>query len=434
MDGFGIGLREFIGGGDIILSIDAQADGATISRANVVADLSETDMRIGPYWDKRKGVEAQMTGVVSFGNDQQVNLQDFSVIAPGLDLQGSLNIGADLELQNLNFSSAKIAGFIDATAQIKPGPNKERFDIYLTGDYLDVSPFVDGAVMGSGGSGIDVPILLTGAIGRLVLNQSYILNDTNLLFAHNGIGVTEARLKGLVSNEPLTLNLSTDVANDLRTLDIDLPDASAAGFAFFDILSLKDGHVVLDADLPAVGTQGALTGTATINDLNVVQAPILTTMLSLASLQGLADALGGGGLKFGTIELPFSYNKGNLSLRKARASGPGLGLTGNGEIDFGSGELDLDGVLVPAYTANSMLGSIPLIGDVFVGKKGEGIFALNYTAKGPFDGAQVAVNPLSALTPGFLRGIFSKQRDKLPEQLREQIEAVRPIAIGEENP
>ena len=183
LDGFGIGLREFIGGGDIILSIDAQADGVEISRANVVADLSETDMRIGPYWDKRKGVEAQMTGILSFSKDQQLNLKDFSVIAPGLDLLGSLNIGTDLKLQDLNFSNAKIAGFIDATAQIKPGPNKERFDIFVTGDYLDVSPFVDGALRGGGGSGVDVPILLTGSIRRLVLNQSYVLSDANLLLS-----------------------------------------------------------------------------------------------------------------------------------------------------------------------------------------------------------------------------------------------------------
>ena len=77
-----------------------------------------------------------------------------------------------------------------------------------------------------------------------------------------------------------------------------------------------------------------------------------------------------------------------------------------------------------------MLGSIPVIGDIFVGKKGEGIFALNYTVQGPFKSAQVAVNPLSALTPGFLRGIFARKREDLPEQLSEQlrdsIEAVRP--------
>jgi len=171
-----------------------------------------------------------------------------------------------------------------------------------------------------------------------------------------------------------------------------------------------------------------------MEDVKIVEAPIMTTMLSLASLQGLADALGGGGLKFNSFEMPFSYEQGRLSVREGRASGPGLGMTGNGEIDFSRKALDMDGVLVPAYTANSLLGSIPLIGDIFVGKKGEGIFALNYTVQGPFDQALVAVNPLSALTPGFLRGIFATKRDELPEQLRDQIEELRPAGDAKEGP
>ena len=101
-------------------------------------------------------------------------------------------------------------------------------------------------------------------------------------------------------------------------------------------------------------------------------------------------------------------------------------MTGAGEVSFEDKVLELDGVLVPAYSANSLLGDIPLIGDIFVGKKGEGIFALSYTVVGPFEKTQITVNPLSALTPGFLRGIFRVKRDKLPENVIADIEAVAP--------
>jgi hypothetical protein len=56
---------------------------------------------------------------------------------------------------------------------------------------------------------------------------------------------------------------------------------------------------------------------------------------------------------------------------------------------------------------------------VIVGKKGEGMFALNYAGKGPFSKTQISVNPLSALTPGFLRRIFDVKRedvDALPQK------------------
>jgi len=76
--------------------------------------------------------------------------------------------------------------------------------------------------------------------------------------------------------------------------------------------------------------------------------------------------------------------------------------------------MDVDGVLVPAYTFNSVLGNVPLLGDIVVGKEGEGMFALNYSVSGPFEKTQIAVNPLSAFAPGFLRRIFDKPRPVKP--------------------
>ena len=433
LDSFGIGLREFMGGGDIILSIDAEADGLAISKAKLKADLSETDMKIGPYWSKPAGVDAMMTSDMTLSKDKQLRLDNLSLKSQGLNLEGGLDIGADFKLRDLNFSTAKIVGFIDAAVQLKPSPDAERFDAYITGEFLDVSPTVDTAFTGEG-SGVDVPVLLTGSIKRLILDETYVVNGATFLFGHNGIGVTEARLKGKALAGPLALNLTTDVDSNLRTLTMDVPDASDAAFALFNLQSLEGGRLELDADLPAVGTDGPLTGDIRLTDVKIVNAPILATMLSLGSLSALTNALGGDGLKMEKVTIPFSYQKGQFSVREGRASGPGLGMTGNGEVNFGNDTLDMDGVLVPAYTANSMLGDIPIIGDIFVGKKGEGIFALNYTVIGEFEAAQVAVNPLSALTPGFLRGIFSKQRDDLPEQLREQIEDVRPVKELTEKP
>jgi hypothetical protein len=53
-----------------------------------------------------------------------------------------------------------------------------------------------------------------------------------------------------------------------------------------------------------------------------------------------------------------------------------------------------------------VLGAIPVLGNVFVSKKGEGLFGVTYKASGDADEPQVAVNPLSVLAPGILRRIF----------------------------
>ena len=65
--------------------------------------------------------------------------------------------------------------------------------------------------------------------------------------------------------------------------------------------------------------------------------------------------------------------------------------------------MDLRGTLVPAYTINSVLGNIPILGTLLTGGEGEGVFALTYRVSGAPDSPTVSVNPLSALAPGFLR-------------------------------
>ena len=186
----------------------------------------------------------------------------------------------------------------------------------------------------------------------------------------------------------------------------------------------------MTGNLPLPNEEGNFVGRVGVTNFKVKEAPILAQLLSLGSLTGLFNTLSGEGLAFENFELPFQLSDGVLTVRDARVYGPALGMTGAGNIDLKNETVDLDGALVPAYTANSLLGDLPLIGDLLVGKEGEGIFALSYQVAGPFEATQITVNPLSALTPGFLRGIFRKQRDDLPEveRLMEEAGEVAPPA------
>src|SRR3546814_19362154 len=90
-----------------------------------------------------------------------------------------------------------------------------------------------------------------------------------------------------------------------------------------------------------------------------------------------------------------------------RIYGASLGITAKGSIDFDRDAIDLTGVVVPAYSINNFLSKIPLLGTILTGGEGEGLFAVVYTARGAVDHPDVSVNPLSVLTPGFLRNIFT---------------------------
>ena len=61
---------------------------------------------------------------------------------------------------------------------------------------------------------------------------------------------------------------------------------------------------------------------------------------------------------------------------------------------------------MPAYTLNTLLGYVPMLGNLFVSRSGEGVIGMTYAVSGDSANPTVTVNPLSALAPGFLRRLF----------------------------
>lgn len=413
LDGFGFGFREYVGGSATVI-LDAEGRGLSITGADFSVDLKQADIRAGEYWSKPIGAPGTITGNLSRSADGAVSISNVDVKASGLSVQGEALFAEDARLINFELDQVAIEAFAEGRVKVAPNADNTAFNIDMSGTYLDISPIVGRTIRANTGQ-MALPMNLRAKVDRLALDEAFILKDAAMEIRHNGIGTQAARITGAMTDGEFTASLSPSSADKGRKLLIEIPDASLALKAFLNLESIHGGALSLSASLPEVGVEGPLSGDITVTDFALVNAPVMAQILSLASLRGLTDAMGGEGLTFTRFETPFSYNEGAVSVRDARASGPALGLTGSGEIDFAGKTVDMDGVLVPAYSANSALSAIPVIGDIFVGKKGEGIFALSYAVKGPFSKTQVGVNPLSALTPGFLRRIFDTGREDLPQ-------------------
>jgi len=147
-------------------------------------------------------------------------------------------------------------------------------------------------------------------------------------------------------------------------------------------------------------------GRLDINEHTIKDASVLAKIVSLASFTGIFDTLQGKGIHFVRLSAPFTISKDVVTLEKAKTHGDALGMTADGTITFPKGTLDIQGTIVPSYTLNHVLGNVPLLGSVLTGGEGQGVFAARYSVKGTQKNPDVSVNPLSILTPGFLRGLF----------------------------
>ncbi|WP_435089608.1 hypothetical protein ACIJYE_04670 [Candidatus Pelagibacter bacterium nBUS_30] len=145
-----------------------------------------------------------------------------------------------------------------------------------------------------------------------------------------------------------------------------------------------------------------------IDNFKVQEVPALAKLLSLASLQGIADLLTGEGIRFTDFEMSFSNNKDLMTIKELYAIGPSISLLIEGYIQSNN-LISLRGTLVPATTINRTIASIPLIGDLLIGKKvGEGVFGVSFKIKGPSRDLKTTVNPIKTLTPRFITRTLEK--------------------------
>ena len=155
-----------------------------------------------------------------------------------------------------------------------------------------------------------------------------------------------------------------------------------------------------------------------ITDFKVSKVPALAKLLTLASLQGIADTLSGDGIRFKSFEMKTNSEGNVLNIEDALAMGPAVSILLEGYVDKGQ-VVSLKGTLVPATKLNSIIASIPLVGGILVGKKtGDGVVGVSFKMKGPPKDIKTTVNPIKTLTPRFIVRAIEKIKNDNREKTK----------------
>ena len=212
---------------------------------------------------------------------------------------------------------------------------------------------------------------------------------------------------GVSKPDSMTATLTT--LTNGRRVSVESGDAGGLLKGVLGLSNISGGHLSLSAMLPPVGDTAAgveYAGKLTIRDFKIENQPFFARLFSAGSLGGLLDLMRGQGIGIDRLEMPFSVKGDVINIREAHASGPSVGLSAEGYVDRGANQLELRGAVAPIYGINSILGAIPLVGNILVSKEGEGIIGVTYNASGSIDEPKISVNPLAMLTPGIFRRIF----------------------------
>ncbi len=240
-------------------------------------------------------------------------------------------------------------------------------------------------------------------IDELFLDKSNLLDnfEGNLIFFDNEI--TEGNLSGFFSkNEKLNLTIKSTHNEKITTLFLDRAEPIVKRYKF--IKGFTGGKL----DFYSSKKDNESISKIKIYNFKLNELPALTKLLTLASLQGIADLLSGEGISFDEFEMNFRNKENVMTIDEIYAIGPAISILMNGYVEKNK-LISLRGTLVPATTINKAIGSIPILGQILVGKKtGEGVFGVSFKIKGSPKNLETTVNPIKTLTPRFITRTLEK--------------------------
>tara|TARA_B100000780_G_scaffold161576_1_gene112924 strand:- start:631 stop:2829 length:2199 start_codon:yes stop_codon:yes gene_type:complete len=242
------------------------------------------------------------------------------------------------------------------------------------------------------------------AIEKTHINEIHFMNDLSGIINYKNSKIDSLNLRSTFSNnKELTFSIKTNNQKEKITKIItNYPKPLIKRYDF--IKGFEEGYL----EFFSVKKNGISNSVLIIDNFKLREVPVLAKLLSLASLQGIADLLTGEGIRFTDFEMNFSNQKGLTTIEEMYAIGPAVSILMDGYIQSKK-LISLRGTLVPATTINRSIASLPLLGKILIGDKtGEGVFGVSFKIKGPPKDLKTTVNPIKTLTPRFITRTLEK--------------------------
>jgi hypothetical protein len=386
---------------DVELRLTQSAAGALTGELDIdgkaaALSLPEVD------WHKPAGAQAEARLALEWEEGTLRRLTQFGLLAEGLSVAGSAERDA-AGVWIVGFDRVA-TGLTDIRGSVRLG-NDGHLVVGVSGSSLDLRSLLAHLQEAPDAAGV-VPIDLNAAVDLVVIGDETFLHQVTAQADYDGRRLTRASLDFTFGEaRDLSLRLASAGPNQ-RVAVMTSANAGAVIAALGLTSNMVGGAMQVEAVIDGSYGDAPITGTFEIEDFYIVEAPVLARVLSAVSITGALEMLGGDGMPFDRLNAPFSYDGSVVHFDEARAYGLSFGITMEGDVDLDQDSADLKGTIVPAYMLNTVLGNIPVIGDLLTGGEGKGVFAATYKVKGPRESPQVTVNPLAALAPGILRELF----------------------------
>jgi hypothetical protein len=381
----------------------------------VEADLTKVAIdQLLPGWTKAAGRPGKMSLTLIDGTPDEI--KDLQLDSGSVQLRGSALLTADGGLDKADLTTFKLSPGDDMRASVDL--TNGIYKVTVRGNTGDARPFTK-SLSGPSGARKD------GKVGKDQPSKDVDFDLLlNILTGHNDEAITNAAVKASMRKDTLraldvkgrlgATNLVSKMVPQAggSPLIVLQSDNAGALLRFMDIYRRMDGG---DMVVQLTTNDGPQDGTLMLRSFRLTNEPALRRIIpTQTQIVAGKDAAGRpkmvqvdtNQIEFAKARVDFTRNASRLDFKDAAIWGDSIGFTLGGYIDYARDRLDITGTFVPAYGLNNAFAQVPLFGPLLGGGQYEGLFAVNFRVSGAATAPTLAVNPLSAVAPGFLRKLF----------------------------
>ena len=370
----------------------------------IIAELLNNIINIPELnYTKNSNVESSLKLVGKFSDISNIKFEEIKfesesnyINALNLDIKNN-------KLQNINQLKINLINNSKKINEIEMDYKNKNYKII--GKSLDASKIIDNIINSENEKSIfyDLSSKINISIEKFYIDNENYLNNLNSKIEYKKNKINNLNLEGEFNkNQKLIFRIFHKglIKNTFLYSDFAKPLVKRYKF----IKGFEEGTL----ELVSTKINDKSTSNLKITDFKLKEMPVLTKLLTLASLQGIADILTGEGIRFNDFEMSFQNENKKTIIEDLYAIGPAISIMMNGYVQ--KNELvSLKGTLVPATTINKFISTIPVLGEILVGNKtGEGVFGVSFKIKGSPKKLKTSVNPIKTLTPRFISRTLEK--------------------------
>ncbi len=368
---------------------------APLSRASAEVDVDLTPAGIDnpiPGVSKAAGKAGKATFQIK-PSAEGASVNNLAVDFGSVSLKGSAEVAVDGAIQSVKFTQARLSPGDSLQADVvnEPGAIKAT----VRGSTFDARPLIKSMTeRGSSSQGGEKDLDLDMKVVSVAGANRQAMTNLDLSFSRRGGDDRLRLLKGRLGQGTVVAGRGEDGA-----LRLTASDAGALA-RFADLYTRMEGG---DLDLVLETGGEASSGRATVTNFALRDEPAFRRLLAAAPSSASGQPVDAQVARFQKMTIAFVRSRGRLEIKDAVIYNPVMGLTTEGSVNFARNTIDVTGTFIPAYSVNSLLGKIPLVGLLLGGGQNEGVFGISYRAQGALNDPRLTVNPLSAIAPGILR-------------------------------